>query len=212
MDLVLKMILLLFIAALIIVLPWVLTFWNVGISNFPSDWGVFGDYLGGTLATFTSMLALVALIYTYNSQQKQINLMLKQANKSDILAAIDRLEKDFYNCLNRYPIRLVMQNGFREDITGFDVLFNITIEYKNIIAPKDKIKETDEYCKSNPHILMFEMFGVAAGELNQIRLYCELLEKITDTNLLSRYYHRKYRLPYERLREAGYITVEWRQT
>ncbi|MDO9179020.1 MAG: hypothetical protein Q7U16_12015 [Agitococcus sp.] len=212
MDLMFKIILILVIATLIIALPWVLTFWNGHISNLPSDWGVFGDYVGGTLATFTSILALVALLYTLNSQQKQINLIIKQANKSDILAAIDRLEKDFQICLNRYPIKLERPNGVREDVTGFDVLFNITIEYKYIITPKEKIKETEEYHTNNPNIRMFEMFGIAAGELNQIRLYCELLEKITESNLLSRYYHRKYRLPYERLRETGYITVEWHQT
>ncbi|WP_273023299.1 hypothetical protein [Rheinheimera sp.] len=57
------------ISAAVILIPF---FLNVtgGISSNPTDWGSFGSYFGGTLATVVSMISLIAVIYTVYLQRQ----------------------------------------------------------------------------------------------------------------------------------------------
>lgn len=57
------------ISVAIVLIPF---FLNVtgGISGNPADWGSFGSYFGGTLATVVSMISLVAVIYTVYLQRE----------------------------------------------------------------------------------------------------------------------------------------------
>lgn len=202
----------LFIGTAAALLPWALTFWGSSSTD-PASWGQFGDYLGGTLATLISMLALVALLFTFGQQQKQIDLLIKQATKSDILTAIDRLEADFDKALKRYPIRIVSPNG-QSEVSASDVLFNLRfLQYAKVIPNKDELAESADkeggIDGDDIRIQCLEMFGMAAGELNQIRIYSEQLEAITGSNVLSRYYERKYRFAYKRLSERGYLSKKW---
>ena len=194
---------------LLIIIPWVLNFWDNSISINPDKWGVFGDYIGGTLATVASIFSLFALLQTLKSQQKQIEFMQKQNLEKDTQHSIDRLEKDLVNTLNRYPILIQRRNGVEQQISGYDTLFNLTINYQQIIPRKDSICLTETYSTSDPKVLMFEMFGLAAGELNQIRKHCIFLEEISTNNILSSYYHRKYKIPYQRLLDMGYLEKNW---
>lgn len=197
----------------VVLLPWALTFWGA-TSGDPANWGQFGDYLGGTLATLISVLALISLLYTFGQQQKQIELLVKQANRSDILSAIDRLEADFDKALKRYQIKISGPDGCSE-MSGFDVLFNLSFQhYLEVIPNKSEIIETADreggIAGGDIRLLCCEMFATAAGELNQIRIYSEHLEVATGSNVLSRYYERKYRIAYQRLSESGYLSTQWR--
>lgn len=66
-------------------------FWSRSISDSPADWGVFGDYLGGTLNSAFSFFSFLALLYTIFLQQKELALTrdeLKASTKAQIDASI----------------------------------------------------------------------------------------------------------------------------
>lgn len=56
-----------------------LFFWQVrgGFSGDPADWGAFGSYVGGTLATVVAMISAIAVIYTISLQKKILDTTQK---------------------------------------------------------------------------------------------------------------------------------------
>lgn len=56
--------------------PWILRFHATDFSASPSDWGVFGDYLGGALSTIISALGLIGIIATIKSQSDTLSTQL----------------------------------------------------------------------------------------------------------------------------------------
>ncbi|MFM4676950.1 hypothetical protein ACEUD4_00970 [Aeromonas media] len=72
---------LLHVTALIVLLPvlvilgvYIKTFGFWPISASPERWGVFGDYIGGTLNSMFSFFSFIALLYTIHLQQKELSL------------------------------------------------------------------------------------------------------------------------------------------
>jgi hypothetical protein len=63
-----------------------------------------------------------------------------------------------------------------------------------------------------PRFLLFETYVRASLELVRLRRYIDelrRLEAISGTNVSSRYYLDKYRLPYLRLQGRGYPLDDW---
>jgi hypothetical protein len=75
-------------ATLAVVGVYVYTFRAAGVSRDPQDWGVLGDYLGGTLGTFFSLLAFVAALLTVALQRRQLDQVREQANRDELHRAI----------------------------------------------------------------------------------------------------------------------------
>jgi hypothetical protein len=65
-----------------------------------------------------------------------------------------------------------------------------------------------EYSYFSDEIRLFETFGVAAGHLNQLRLYVNKHHELSKTNVLSKYYSRKYKTANLRLISTGYLESE----
>ena len=199
----------------LVLIPWAY-FVSGSISDNPADWAQFGDYFGGTFASLVAALALLALLYTISQQHEQIRSLKNQASKEDILHAIDRLERDFEKALDGFQVT-VQHTGVSYSVTARDVLFKLTFtEHEAAIPTKEEImKQADSspgLMKGDPRVLLYEAFGLAAGELNQIRLYAEALhklEQVSGSNLLARYYERKYAVAYGRLRSRGLLEKEW---
>lgn len=63
-------------ATMVTFLIFVLYFWNFNsaLSTDQNIWGVFGDFVGGTLTPILSFLALVALLLTLVLQSKQLDI------------------------------------------------------------------------------------------------------------------------------------------
>lgn len=59
-------------------------FFNYEISNKQEIWGVFGDFIGGTLNPILSFLALIALLITIVVQNKQLYLSRKELELTKI--------------------------------------------------------------------------------------------------------------------------------
>ncbi len=140
--------------------------------------GALWGYFGGVLSPIIAILALIALLYTITQQQKQINCLKAEGSKKDLFQAINNIEKDIEKALIRYPIN-IKSNGSERKYTAEDMLFNITFQnYKEVISNKDDanaaIDEKENIYKLHPAILSFEMFGIVAGHINQLRLYVKV--------------------------------------
>jgi len=69
------------IGSVLVVAAYILKFSNaqLQLSGSPADWGVFGDYLGGTLGTFFGFAAFIGVLVTIAIQREQLNQARKQA-------------------------------------------------------------------------------------------------------------------------------------
>ena len=201
-----------------VTVPYII-FFSGPLSGEQQNWAQFGDYVGGTLSPLLAALALIALLYTLRQQQEQINQLRKQAVKEDLLRAIEKLEEDFEKSLSRFPIRLPLPKRTLE-FSGWDVVFSPSfIEYKEamvneadimaIINAAGGVNAPVGFQRDDPKIHAYEMFGLAAGHLNQIRIYANNLDQASGNNALSKYYQRKYKVPYDRFLERGFVKEPW---
>ncbi len=74
-------------ACAFIVIAYIANFFSpdaVGFSNDPDDWGVFGDYIGGTIGTFFAFAAFVAVLVTVAIQREQLDHARKQASLDEL--------------------------------------------------------------------------------------------------------------------------------
>ncbi|WP_029652599.1 hypothetical protein [Marinobacter daepoensis] len=203
------------VCAVAVALPWIIKF-HGAVSHSPSDWADFGSYIGGTFSSLFAALALIALLYTISQQHRQIQGLRQQASKEDILHAIDRLERDLEKALEGVNVSINYQDG-QQTVSARDVLFKPSaMGYKQAIPDQAEIMKEESSGENRENyrskILLFETFGLAAAELNQIRLYAEGLKKLeskSGTSILSRYYHRKYNLAYSRLYNRGILDKAW---
>ena len=58
------------------IISYVFYFRNNPISNFPEDWGSFGDYIGGCYSIFTAIMTIVITYYLHKQNSKQSKLEL----------------------------------------------------------------------------------------------------------------------------------------
>lgn len=192
--------------------PWAMVF-HGPLSNSASDRAAFGGYLGGVLSPLIAAFALIALLRTIEQQQIQIEQLQRQGAKEDIWRVIEKIENDFEAVLRRHPIK-ANYGGRVYEYSGLDVVFNITfMEYDQVMLNKADVEKSFEgkehIPRDDPHIYAFEMFGMAAGHLNQLRLYVEKYAEIAGSNAMSKYFQRKYKIPYQRFVERGYLEETW---
>lgn len=200
------------IATALVVAPWAVVFHGSWSSN-TSDWSSFGSYFGGVLSPLIAAFALIALLHTIKQQQEQIEQLKRQGAKEDIWRVIEKIEKDFEIVLRRYPIKANIAGRVYE-YSGLDVAFNITfIEYPKVMVNQADVEaslgEKESIPRDNPAFHAYEMFAMAAGHLNQLRIYVEKYAEIAGNNGVSKYFQRKYKIPYERFVERGYLKKTW---
>lgn len=66
-----RVLLILLVPLIGILLPYIYTFSNATLSTNPTDWGVFGDYIGGILNPIFSLINIILLVYlTYLVSKK----------------------------------------------------------------------------------------------------------------------------------------------
>ncbi len=193
--------------------PWMFIF-HGALSDNSADWAAFGGYFGGVLSPLIAALALVALLRTINQQEGQIKLLREQNAKEDIWHIIEKIEHDFETTLRRYPINIHTASRSYQ-CSGFDIAFNIAaIEYKQaMVNEADFIKSMegkDHIASVDDNLLAFEMFSSAAGELNQLRIYVEKYSEIAEHNAMTKYFQRKYKIPYARFVERGFLKEVWK--
>ena len=201
------------VGAALVVAPWVAVF-HGPLSNNAGDWSAFGGYLGGVLSPLIAAFALIALLHTIKQQQGQIEQLMRQGTKEDLWRVIEKIEKDFETALRRYPIKVNI-SGQVYEYSGLDVAFNITfMEYPKVMVNQadveKSLEEKESLPRDDPGCHAFEMFAMAAGHLNQLRIYVEKYAETAGNNGMSKYFQRKYKIPYERFVERGYLKETWR--
>lgn len=82
------------IACLVTIALWVFTFGGQPLSLTPADWGVFGDYIGGTLSGPLALAGFIALLITI---QEQRAFAQDEQNKSNDLKYFESAQQ----CLKR---------------------------------------------------------------------------------------------------------------
>ncbi len=82
------------ITCVIVITPWVMTFGRLPLSSTPADWGVFGDYVGGTLSGPLALAGLVALLITIEQQR---SFARSEQNKANDLKYFETAQQ----CLKR---------------------------------------------------------------------------------------------------------------
>lgn len=204
------------VCAALVLLPWLYKF-NGTLSPSPGDWAHFGSYVGGTFSSLVAALALIALLITISQQHQQIRSLRQQASKDDLLHGIDQLERDLEKTLGGVNVQISFQGGYKtKTVSARNVLFMPSANrFQQAIPSETEVLQMRDGKPSEEieaRMALFEVFGLAAAELNQIRLYVEGLKGLEEkngSNVLSKYYHRKFNMAYGRLYDKGLLKQEW---
>jgi hypothetical protein len=184
------------IAFLVVLTPYLLKF-NLQFSENSQDWANFGSYVGGALSPIIATLALFGLGLSIYHQQKQMNI-------NQIESSIRNIESDFISGLKSTSVTIKDRQ-----FTCYEVLTALDFPcWKEVIPHKDAIDSEKSYDYFNDELRLFEVFGVAAGNLNQLRLYANKHEEVSKTNILSKYYARKYKVASLRFTEMGHLKAD----
>lgn len=128
-------IILCFVSIAIPILLFTYNFWNQKMSSTISDWGTFGDFMGGTINTLVSLISLIVLGYlTYlvgkqsNEANKENNLLLRRLEAfnelSDFMPKMDFQIKETSKCVN------ILNENLKNNFLSIEKEEN----YKNIIS------------------------------------------------------------------------------
>lgn len=132
-------------------------FSSSSISSSPSDWGVLGDYVGGTLNPLISLITLFYLIRTYLSQKEELSESAKTAQKSAKIELLKTLISATYEKISLYRSEMEgvsrAMNGPRGgySFTAMDGELHVTgseqKKYRLIMADKIKseLERIDKY-------------------------------------------------------------------
>lgn len=92
--------LLLILCSTIVLAPWLKWFHASSISTDPSNWGVFGDYVGGVLSTIISALGFLGIIATIKTQSDTLSTQLSAIVQEKEIRDDEVYSKQSLECLN----------------------------------------------------------------------------------------------------------------
>jgi hypothetical protein len=172
--------------------PFLFTF-SIHLSSYIAYWSDFGGYFGGIMSPLVAALALIALMKTLGQQQTQINIMKNQSNKAEILVVIGKLEDDYLSTLKNFEFNFIIgPDAYRE--TAFNIIDRHTFaSWEEVIISAVELEPNQEYKFNDDRLRRAEVFGVAAGNLNQLRIYVEKYDELSGSNVMSKYYAKKYK-------------------
>lgn len=132
-------------------------FSSSSISSNPSDWGVLGDYVGGTLNPLISLITLFYVIRTYLSQKEELSESGIAAQKTAKIQLSNTLISAAYEKISLYRGEMDSvsraMNGPRggQSFTGMDGKLYFTDDeqrkYRSMMADKIKpeLERIDKY-------------------------------------------------------------------
>jgi hypothetical protein len=189
---------------ILIITPLLITF-TPQLSANVDHWSALGSYVGGLLSPYIAALALLGLISTIQQQAKQISKLEKNNQCNQLESMIHKIEIDFKTDLSNTNLNLEVK-GY----SCLDPLCNpVFPNWDKVIPSFSDLDEKKEYSLDSQEVMLFGLFGSAAGNLNQLRIYVDKHEKLSGSNVLSKYYERKYKVPFQRLRDKGFIKQVW---
>lgn len=107
--------------------------WN-GFSNSKSDWGTFGDYVGGVLNPILSFISIIMLINSINLQREANNSLIVDSKRQSKLEEKRSFEVSFYNLIEAEreefkQLELVLPYGTFKSVKAVTELENYISNY-----------------------------------------------------------------------------------
>lgn len=87
-----------------------------------SDWGQFGDYIGGILNPLFAFLAFAGVLYTVHLQSAELRLARRQSELDELQRLISSISKEADSILNQKPSELGNPPIKNERFTIFQML------------------------------------------------------------------------------------------
>lgn len=102
LDYLLRIGLVVFVIAILIVLVFALNFSKYPISDSVGDWGTFGDYVGGLLNPVVGLATVLLVIISITTQQKELRASLKEMKSANEATARMSFEQSMFAWLENY--------------------------------------------------------------------------------------------------------------
>ena len=96
-------------------------------------------------------------------------------------------------------------------VSPSDGLLSIYNDREEKVKALDNVPLFKLFDMQKEYFLMFESIAVAASAINQIRVHCVLLQKISSHSIYTRYFQRKYKLPWQRILTLKLKDDEWKE-
>lgn len=132
------------VSSLLVPFAYALYFHNHSISNNPSDWAPFGNYVGGTLGTLLAFFALTVLLLSLEVQRRELKATRDELQKSYWLAKGNNFENTFFKLLELHDQRVnsLSMNSpefnltrFGQNITGVQSRSTFTALWRCYLIP-----------------------------------------------------------------------------
>lgn len=169
--------------SLIFVSLYVIKFWGTTLSNNSTEWGDFGDYMGGTVNTLLS-LANVIVLYKLSQiakgfEEKSLQRQLEHQRNSLDLEFKFELLKDLHNNINEFMIitRQFRKNKKIDELKEF------------IILQKMKL-----YNFKESYALVFKDNDFSISVDKSIELLSNLYDNTTDDTIYKRVLENSFEL------------------
>lgn len=193
---------------LVVVGVYLVKFGGRPFSNSPADWGVFGDYIGGTLNSLFSFFSFLALLYTIHLQQKELALTRAELHASTkaqtessifagkqneitiqqlITAQNNEKKNDIYNLIKLVDEKIKNALSVKVDdlrVDGieqvfFDFIFEVEL-YLNNVIPGDKYHRKIKIIKND--------LDNISSEISYLFKAIEEFELLSESKVISEYY------------------------
>lgn len=95
------------------------------LSGNRSDWGTFGDFIGGTLGTYFGFLAFIGVLFTVLLQDKQLKHVRSQSHLDELqrlVAGISKVVDELLHTVPLNPPKLVQRRLPGERFTVFRLI------------------------------------------------------------------------------------------
>lgn len=117
-------------AAIFVIALFVWNFRGKSISELPSDWGTFGDYVGGILNPIVGMATVLLVIISIIIQRRELRASLNEMKAANQAATRMSFEQSLFAWLENYhsQIREIEQGRFK----GRKVLLHL---YEQVLSP-----------------------------------------------------------------------------
>lgn len=172
------------------------------LSDKSEEWANFATYFTGIVSPVIAAVTLFGIWLTIDQQNKQLIESKKITNISLLENTIVKIESDFISTLKDTTFVLNV-DGDKLVCSYFEVLMSpLFLHWEKVIPNLRDIDPSEKYNISDAK--HFEQFIMAAGHLNQLRIYVNKHAQVSGTNTQSKYYARRYELAYTRLKESGY--------
>jgi uncharacterized membrane protein len=194
------------VATIIIAAVFIVYFLNFkdGLSSINSDWGTFGDFIGGTLNPILSFLSLIALLVTIFLQSKELKLSrdeLKLTRKELIKTAeaakkqadhfeMESKRSDLYRLIEKLVERI--DYNYKETFL-FDgkTLFDIAPNNLRVEINQDEIDKLQRLYK-NIGSLESNTIQLIERDFKRLLDYLKMYESTDDGRYLLEFYQTEY--------------------